>query len=125
MAATAPIKYIQKGVAQVHWTFITGVTGVSNSVDVANLPDKTVHVYASTWGTGNVVLEGSNVTFTPAATDGILFETLADPNGNALTFAANRIEQVLENPRWIRARASEVTTGATINVRMICRGAYH
>lgn len=123
MPATAPVVYIQKGVARVHWSFITGVTGVSNPVEFPNLPDKTVHVYATTWGTGNVKLEGSNVTFFPAPSD--TFDALADPQGTALTFAANRIEQVLENPRWLRARASEVTAGQTINVVMICRGSYH
>lgn len=120
MSATAAMVWLAKGVARINWTFVTGVTGVSNSISAANLPDKTVHVYASTWGTGNVVIEGSNVTETPVPTS--LFTTLVDVQGNALSFAANGIEQILENPRWIRARASEVTTGATIRVEMICRG---
>lgn len=118
MAATAPLAALSKGVYGVTWTFITGVTGVSNSINAPDLPDKVVQVHATTWGTGNVLIEGNNAELPSLG----VFTTLVDVQGNSLSFSDNAIEQILENPRYIRARASTVTTGATITVSMICRG---
>lgn len=59
---------------------------------------------------GAVVLEGSN--------DGVVFNSLADPQGNSLVFSSGKLEQVLELPRYVRPRviAGDASTNLTVTI---------
>lgn len=60
----------------------------------AGLADKTVQM-SGTWGAGTVVLQGSN--------DAVTWFTLTNAaDGEALSFAADGMAVVLENPLYIR-----------------------
>ena len=75
--------------------------------------DRSVQV-SGTFGTGGVVvLEGS--------LDGTNYETLADPQGNALSFTASKIEAVTEATRYIRPRVTAGDGSTSINVSVLVR----
>jgi len=99
--------------ALVTWTPMT-FTGLDAGAPVqwVEYADRCVQV-AGTFGTGgSVTIEGSN--------DGSNFVVLTDPQGNALTITAARIEQVLELPRYVRPRvtAGDGTTSLTVTICM-------
>ena len=75
-------------------------------------PDKTVHV-TGTFGTATVTIQGSN--------DGTNFTNLVDPQGNALSFTATGIEQILENPEYIRVNRTSGDGTTDVSVRMLCK----
>ncbi len=66
-----------------------------------------------TFGTGgSCTIQGSN--------DGTNWAALADPQGNALTFTSQKIEQALELPRYVRptVTAGDGTTSLTVTLCM-------
>jgi hypothetical protein len=66
-----------------------------------------------TFGTGgSCTIQGSN--------DGTNWASLADPQGNALTFTSQKIEQALELPRYVRPNvtAGDGTTNLTVTLCM-------
>lgn len=68
--------------------------------DTQTFRDVSIHV-RGTFGVGGTLLwEGTNET---TAANGV---TLNDPQGNALSFTAEKMEQVLESARWMRPRVS-------------------
>lgn len=79
-------------------------TGIQNLADVTqpivapHYPSKTVTCTAATWGTATVIIEGSN--------DGTNWYQLKDPQGNMISFAANGLLAVRDNPTAVRARVS-------------------
>ena len=97
----------------VTWTPMTFTgTDVGAPVQWVEYADRCVQV-AGTFGTGgSVTIEGSN--------DGTNFVVLTDPQGNALTVTAARIEQILELPRYVRPRvtAGDGTTSLTVTICM-------
>lgn len=120
MATIDPVgKWIAKGVHQIEWL---GLTTSDDTVKAASLPhlsDKTVQVLSNATGFNSVTVTfvGSN---DETATG--TFTALADPQGNALTFTANKLEQLLENPRWIKPIASGATGGGqSFTIRLISR----
>lgn len=60
---------------------------------------------------GSLTIEGSN--------DGINWAALADPQGNALTFTAQKVEQALELPRYVRPNVT-AGDGTTSLVATLC-----
>jgi hypothetical protein len=107
MATIDPIgSWIARGVHQVTWSALTGSGDTVNAYSAPHLPDKTVTVTATGFNSAVVTLVGSN---DPTATG--TYVTLNDPQGNALTFTANKVETLLENPRWIKPMASGATGG--------------
>lgn len=60
---------------------------------------------------GSLTMEGSN--------DGINWAALADPQGNALTFTAQKVEQALELPRYVRPNVT-AGDGTTSLVATLC-----
>ncbi len=108
--------WLQKGVARTIWeTIVSG--GVTNGAESApGLPDKTVYV-TGTFDSGRVTMEGSNNTATGPYVDCV------DPQGNAIEFAADGQEAILENPQFIRPRVSGTTGGTDVDVILISRGA--
>lgn len=66
------------------------------SLPFSQYTDKSVQVVGSLGG-GSVVMEGSN-------DNGVTWAGLADPQGNALSISAPKLEQVLEIAQLIRPR---------------------
>jgi len=79
-------------------------------IDVSAFPDKTVQM-SGTFGAA-VVIEGSNDVFGKS-----VWNTLVDPQGTAISMSSAGIEEVLENPYWIRPNAGAVTA---VVVRLVC-----
>lgn len=63
-------------------------------------PDKSIQVLGTFGAGGTIILEGSNLPNNSA------WATLNDPQGNALSFTAANLEQVLEQTRWVRPRVT-------------------
>ena len=81
----------------VAWTLTTADPN-GDAFVAPDFPDKCV-VVRGTFGGATLTLQGANVEGTPATA---AWQTLNDPQGNALTFTAARIEQLLENPYQLR-----------------------
>jgi hypothetical protein len=75
--------------------------------------DRTVHVFG-TFGTGGTVLIEGSLEVAPT-----VYATLNDPQGNALSFAAARIESVLENVTNIRPRVSVGDANTLLDVYLL------
>lgn len=117
--------WLAKGVYESKWTATVSGAGIAESA--VFLPDKTVYLagLAST-NTSAITLEGSNAT-TPTGT----YYSLRHPiptvgpgdTGNVLEgLVTGGVFQLYENPRWIRPRATTVTSGASVSVIMVSRG---
>ena len=103
-----------RGTIVVEWfPLVSGDTGAY--VELPNYPDKSVMV-SGTFGDGTLTLQGTNEKVAGAPANP---QTLNDAQGTTLTWTAQRLEQVLENPRYIRPSMSG-TTGDAIKVTMIC-----
>lgn len=93
------------------WANLTQSGGdVGAEVSWVGFPDRAVQV-AGTFGVGGaVVIEGS--------IDGNNWAPLTDPQGNALSFTAAKIEAVTELVRFIRPRvtAGDGTTSLTVSL---------
>lgn len=76
-------------------------------------PDRSVHVKGTFGAGGNVVIEGS-LEVAPAS-----FCTLNDPQGNPLSLALEKIEQVLENATNIRPRVSAGDDDTELDVYLL------
>lgn len=95
------------------WASITEAdTGgpITPDLGAITFSDKTVQM-TGTWGAGTIILEGSN--------DGVTYSQLTDAQGNAISMTANGIETILENPAYIRPRA---TAGAGMDVKVVIAG---
>ena len=79
----------------------------------AAYPDKSIHVYG-TFGAATVTIQGTNETGTPAQTP-----TLNDPQGNALTYTSERLEQLLENVNQIRPSVAGGGGTTSLTVKML------
>ncbi len=69
----------------------------------AHYPDRTVQISGTFGVNGTVVIEGSNNSTNGQNGD---WNTLRDPQGNALSFTSADLRQALENVLWIRPRVS-------------------
>jgi len=89
-----------------------GNADVGQAHEMASWPDRTVHLFG-TWGGATIVLQGSN--------DGTNWQTLRDPGGNNLSFTADGLKAILENPRYIRPSSSG-GTGTDVDVIIYANG---
>jgi hypothetical protein len=93
------------------WANLTQAgSDVGGEVSWVGFPDRAVQV-AGTFGVGGaVVIEGS--------IDGSNYAPLTDPQGNALSFTAAKIEAISELVRFIRPRvtAGDGTTSLTVSL---------
>jgi len=81
-----------------------GADDVGQAFEGAFLSDKCVQLLGTL---GTFLLQGSN--------DGTNWATLNDASGTAITETGGaRIEQILENPRYIRPNASGTADGVTV-----------
>ena len=101
---TKKIEFLARGVVLCTWDAFTVSGDKGGNLDAMQYPDKDVQVVGLPAGTTKIVIEGSN--------DDANWSTLNDPQGNALEFTADKHEQILENPRYIRPRL-DTATGAT------------
>jgi polygalacturonase len=92
-------------------------TGLLNGDDGAladwvDYSDRCFQVAGTFGAGGSVTIQGSN--------DGTNWASLADPQGNALVFTSQRIEQALELPRYVRplVTAGDGTTSLTVTLCM-------
>ena len=92
-----------------------GNADTGTAVQMAGASDRSVQVQG-TFGAATVTIQGSN--------DGTNYQTLTDPQGNALTWTtANRLEQISELTRYVRAITAG-GTGTDINVTMLLKGQF-
>lgn len=101
--------WMQKRVSRTTWEgLLNGDTGSPESG--AALSDRCVSVSGTFGAAGSVRLEGSN--------DLITWYTLTDLQGNALTFTAAGMEQVQENPFYVRPNvtAGDGTTSLVVSL---------
>jgi hypothetical protein len=83
------------------WANIAG-TATCAAVEIPWYADRTIQVVAASYGSATLVIQGS--------LDNTNWVTLADPQGNALSFTSGaKMEVILENTRYIRP----LTTGGT------------
>jgi hypothetical protein len=92
-------------------------TGLLNTDDGApaewvDYSDRCFQVTGTFGAGGSCTIQGSN--------DGTNWAALADPQGNALTFTSQRIEQALELPRYVRplVTAGDGTTSLVVTLLM-------
>jgi hypothetical protein len=74
-------------------------------INVTAWGDKSLHGFGDWGGTGNMVIQGSNdPRANPKDPDhsNAKWVTLTDAQGNSISKTADFIEQILENPVWIR-----------------------
>jgi hypothetical protein len=76
--------------------------------------DKSVQVTGTFGAGGTLVIEGTNDANPASAT----WFTLTDPQGNAMSFTAARLEQISEYTRWIRPRVTAGDGTTALTVRM-------
>ena len=95
----------------VAWNDITEAD-TGRGVQMARYPDRTVQVTGDFTTSGSVLIEGSN--------DGTNYNTLTDPTGATLVFTAAGIKLIVENPLYIRPRA---TAGTAVAMDVVIVGA--
>ncbi len=112
--AIAPTK-LSRGSHKWLWEAVGDVdTGAPLGPDAGGIDfaDKTVQL-VGTFNNATIVIEGSN--------DGVTYVTLTDPQGNALSFSADAIEVILENPLYIRPSSSGGSGSADVDVIIVGR----
>lgn len=87
-------------------------------LNVTNMADKTVHIFGTFGSGGSVTLQGSNDPRVITDPNNANWQTLTDPQGNAITKTSASLELLLENPRYIRPNvtAGDGTTAITVIV---------
>lgn len=114
-----------EGCKLIVWGPLTTADRIGKAVMLGDFPGKCVHV-TGTFGAGSpsVAIEGANKpgtagnpTAPPADAD---FSTLNDPSSTALTFTVQRIEEVLEDPTWIRPNLTGGDGTTSLTVSLFC-----
>ena len=96
------------------WSGFIASGDVGTDVDMASFPDRSVQVFGAFGTGGEITIQGSN-------DGGTTWATLTDPQGNALTFTAAKIEAITEMVGKIRPIQS-AGSGASISVFMFFGG---
>jgi hypothetical protein len=86
-------------------------TDTGAQVDWTEYSDRCVQVTGTFGASGSCTMQGSN--------DGTNWAPLTDPQGNALTFTSQKIEQALELPRYVRPNVT-AGDGTTNLVATLC-----
>ena len=98
----------------VTWSGLTQASlDTGDPCEMIGSSDRSVHVRGTFGAGGNLVIEGSN--------DGVNYTPLADPQGTALNFTAEKIESVLELVRYIRPRVTAGDGTTSLVVVMLLR----
>jgi len=83
------------------------------AVNLGQYADKSVQIRGTFGAAGSVQLEGSN--------DGTNYELLTDPQGNDIVKTAADLEQVSENPLWIRPRCTAGDGTTNLQITLTCK----
>lgn len=116
---------VDREVIVITWEGLDG-DDTGTPVSVAGYTDKSVQIGAgggATHGGATTVLQGSNDTRAdPNHADhaNAKWFTLVDPNGNAISATADKMEQVLENPLWIRPSQTGGSAG-DLDIVLVCK----
>ncbi len=94
------------------WGALTTGDATGDSISHPGSPDRTVQ-FVGTFGTGTVLLEGSN--------DAVTWATLHDPSDNDISSTANLISVVAESPLHIRPRVTGADGATTVVVTLLSR----
>lgn len=113
----------QTNVRHVVWSGLDG-DDTGRPVRVSKFNDKSVHIYAETsHGGATTIMQGTNdERGNPdhASHSSAKWVGLTDAQGNAISKTSDAIEQILENPMWIRPSQSG-GTGADVVVALTCK----
>lgn len=94
------------------WTPLTNANVDGSAITGHEYGDRTVQV-TGTFNGATAVMQGSN--------DGSTWASMTDPQGNALSFAAAGLEQVMETPRYTRVLTSGGGGSQSLTVTLFCR----
>src|SRR5262245_16941674 len=89
-------------------------------VQIPWMADKSVHV-KGTFGTATVKIQGSNDGATAAVFSAVTLGLLNKPDGTQLSFATEGLNQILENPVWIRPIMVAGGTGMSTTILLVCK----
>ena len=81
----------------VTWEALTAANAVGAVIEMGASADRTVQ-FSGVWNSATAVLQGSN--------DNVTWFTLTDPQGNAISATADKIEMISEATRYIRPSTS-------------------
>lgn len=112
--STTPTNQLNPFALTIEWAgLLAGDTGDFRLLGHYN--DKCLHVWG-VWGGAIVTIEGSNEDLTPSNQVG-----LNDPTQTAISFSANGLKQVLENPLFIRPKVTGGDGTTALTARLLCR----
>lgn len=118
--AIAPTKNTAFATPNVTKWVLTDVDGVGKPVNKSKSPDKTIQVNG-TFNSGTITFQGTNQDAI-RDTSPIIWNTLHNPQGVALTFTAAGLEAVAENPLFVRAVLTGTVGAASVVVIMVANG---
>lgn len=112
--ATRPLSgsWIAKGVHKTTWDTLTTTNADGAPQSAHRFADKSIQVTGTFGAGGTLLIQGSN-------DGGATWATLADPNGNALSITAAKIETILENVQLIRPFVSAGDGTTDLDVTMV------
>jgi hypothetical protein len=99
----------------IKWTPLTTTNADGQAFDTLDFADISLQVLGTFGAGGTLLIEGCNQA-TPTT-----WATLNDPQGNALSITAAKMEQLLEMPRWLRPRVSAGDGTSSLTVELWAR----
>lgn len=115
MVAIVPVRTDNSDGTHRHvWETLTSTNAVGEPVSIAGAADRSVQI-EGTFDSGTVIIEGS---LEQVPTN---FQTLTDPQGNAISKGAAALEAILENVTWVRPRMTGASGSADIDVTLLSR----
>lgn len=107
-------EWLSKGIHKTTWANLSNGDDGSPQ-DAAGLSDRSIQVKGTFGSGGQVDIEGSN-------DGGTTWHILNDPQGNALSITAAKVEAVLEYVDQIRPNVSAGDTNTDLTVVLVGRG---
>ena len=89
------------------WEALVSGSLDGESIELPDHADKSVQV-VGTFDTATIALQGSN--------DGTNWESLSDPQGNAIEMTSTGLKQILENTRFVRPLVTSVGGSTDVDV---------
>ena len=89
------------------WEALVSGSLDGESIELPDHADKSVQV-VGTFNTATIALQGSN--------DGTNWESLSDPQGNAIEMTTTGLKQILENTRFVRPLVTSVGGSTNVDV---------
>ena len=118
MATIEPVFTVNVEEIGIVWEALVTTSLPGKAVDIAKYSDMHVTIYG-TWDTSTVTMQGTDdPRGNPDHADhaNAAWLTLPDPQGNAIAPTADGMEQILDNPKWIRPLMSSAGASSDIDV---------